>query len=186
MRDEDVEGVGARLLGDALRPAEEVEKVAQKGGIVMVTIGSMFLEQKVVDEFVTKRAALLPRIQELEREHANDKKKRDKAISDLMDTIKLTPASWTSAVDHIERILKIGGPEAAGIGTDFDGIDDPPQGLEDISKLPKITEELLRRGHAESVVRGVLGENFLKFWDRAEAARAKVPAREGPLPFSKP
>lgn len=165
---------------------DQIRAITAKGGVVMVNIGSMFLEQKVVDEFVTKRAALLPRIQELEREHANDKKKRDKAISDLMNTIKLAPASWTSAVDHIERILKIGGPEAAGLGSDFDGIDDPPQGLEDISKLPKITGELLRRGHAEAAIRGVLGENFLKFWARAEAARSKVPAREGPLPFSKP
>ena len=165
---------------------EQISAIARKGGIVMVNIGSMFLEQKVVDEFVTKRAALLPRIAELEARHAGDKKARDKAISDLMETIKLTPASWTSAVDHIERILKLGGPEAAGLGTDFDGIDDPPEGLEDVSRLPRLTEELLRRGHSEQVVRGVLGENFLKFWARAEAARASVPPREGPIPLSKP
>jgi membrane dipeptidase len=146
---------------------DQIRAIAAKGGVVMVNIGSMFLE-------------------ELEREHAGDTKKRDKAISDLLDTIKLTPASWTSAVDHIERILKVGGPEAVGIGSDFDGIEDPPEGLEDISRLPRLTQELLRRGHSDAVVRGVLGENFLKFWARAEAAKTKAPAREGPLPFSKP
>jgi hypothetical protein len=49
-----------------------------------------------------------------------------------------------------------------------------------------ITEELLRRGHSEDEIRGVLGENFLRFWDRAQAARSRVPPRNGPLPFSKP
>jgi hypothetical protein len=79
-----------------------------------------------------------------------------------------------------------GGPQAVGLGTDFDGMPNPPDGLEDVSKLPLVTEELLRRGHSESEVRGVLGENFLRFWERAEAARATVPPRKQPLPFSKP
>ncbi|MET0619719.1 MAG: membrane dipeptidase [Thermoanaerobaculia bacterium] len=52
--------------------------------------------------------------------------------------------------------------------------------------MPKLTEELLRRGHSEEVVRGVLGENFLRFWDQADKARNAVPARTEPLPFSKP
>jgi membrane dipeptidase len=89
-------------------------------------------------------------------------------------------------VDHIERVIKLAGPRAVGLGTDYDGIDDPPERLEDVSKLPIVTEELLRRGHSEDAVRGVLGENFLAFWERAAAAKKTVPPREGPLPFSKP
>lgn len=165
---------------------DQIRAIAKKGGVVMVNIGSLFLDQKVVDEFVAKRSALMPRIAELEAQHRDDKKARDAAISKLLNTIKYSPASWTAAVDHIERILKVGGPEAAGIGSDFDGIEDPPEGLEDISKLPRLTEELLRRGHSEAVVRGVLGENFLKFWARAEAAKTSVPPRPEPPPFSKP
>jgi membrane dipeptidase len=103
-----------------------------------------------------------------------------------MSDIRTRRASWRAAVDHIERILKVGGTHAAGLGTDFDGIEDPPDGLEDVSKLPRLTEELLRRGHSEEVVRGVLGENFLRFWERANAARSRVPPRKEPLPFSKP
>jgi membrane dipeptidase len=71
-------------------------------------------------------------------------------------------------VDHIEHVIKLAGPDAVGLGTDFDGIPDPPAGLEDVSKLPRITQELLRRGHSEDVVRKVLGENFLRFFAKVE------------------
>jgi membrane dipeptidase len=165
---------------------EQIRTIAAKGGVVMVNIGSIFVDQKIVDAFVAKRAALMPKFAEAAAKYRDDPKKRDAEVSKLLETIQLPRASWRTVVDHIERVLRVGGPGAAGLGTDFDGIEDPPEGLEDVSKLPVITEELLRRGHSEEEVRGVLGENFLRFWERANAARAGVPARKGPLPFSKP
>jgi membrane dipeptidase len=165
---------------------EQIRAIARKGGVVMVNIGSLFLEQRAIEEFKARRAALAPQIAELKEKYKDDTRKGDEEIGKLLDTVKVTPADWRSVVDHIDRIVKIGGRESVGLGTDFDGIEDPPQGLEDVSKLPILTEELLRRGHSPRVVRGVLGENFLKFWDRAEKAKAQVPPRGGPFPFTKP
>ena len=76
-------------------------------------------------------------------------------------------------------MIKVGGIDAVGLGTDFDGIPDPPAGLDDYSKLTRITEELLRRGHSDVEVKKILGENFLAFFGRVEAAKkslAKEPA----------
>ena len=165
---------------------DQIRSIAAAGGVVMVNIGSIFLDQQVVDDFVAKRAALAPQFAEIARKHKDDPKKAQEEAGKLLNAIQTRRASWGAVVDHIERILKVGGPHAAGLGTDFDGIEDPPEGLEDVSKLPVITEELLRRGHSEEEVRGVLGESFLRFWERANAARSKVPARTGPPPFSKP
>jgi membrane dipeptidase len=165
---------------------DQIRAIAKKGGVIMVNIGSMFLDQASVEDFRAKRAALAPEIAELKEKHRDDPKKRDAEVSKLLDTIKVAPAPWKTAADHIDRIIKIGGREAVGLGTDFDGIEDPPEGLEDVSKLPILTEELLRRGHSPRVVRGVLGENFLKFWDRAEKAKATVSPRGGSFPFTKP
>jgi len=79
-------------------------------------------------------------------------------------------------IDHIEHVIKIGGEDAVGLGTDFDGIEDPPEGLDDVSMLPRITEELLRRGHTPNEIRGVLGENFLRFFAKVESvARSLAP-----------
>ena len=72
-------------------------------------------------------------------------------------------------VDHLEHALKLA-PGAVGLGTDFDGIDDPPRDFADVSYFPKLAEELLRRGHSDAEVRGVLGENFLAYLSRVERA----------------
>ncbi|MEX0880830.1 MAG: dipeptidase [Thermoanaerobaculia bacterium] len=165
---------------------DQIRAVAAGGGVVMVNVSTLFLEQKSVDAYLAARTALLPQIAEIAERLKDDLKKRDAEVRKLLNTVKYPDADWTTAVDHIERVMRLGGPQAVGLGTDYDGIEDPPAGLEDVSKLPKLTEELLRRGHSEEVVRGVLGENFLRFWDRAEAARKAMPRRTEPLPFSKP
>lgn len=165
---------------------DQIRSIAAAGGVVMVNVGSIFLDQAAVDDFVAKRAALAPQFAELDRKYADDPKKVEEEVNKLLNGIEYRRASWKAVVDHLERILEVGGPHAAGLGTDFDGIEDVPEGLEDVSKLPVITEELLRRGHSEQVVRGVLGENFLRFWEKADKARGNVPPRKEPLPFSKP
>lgn len=76
--------------------------------------------------------------------------------------------------DHIEYICGLVGPRHVGLGSDFDGIAQTPRGLEDCSRMPAITEELLRRGYADADVHLILGENFLRVfgevWGRAAAA----------------
>ncbi|HEY3171855.1 MAG TPA: membrane dipeptidase [Thermoanaerobaculia bacterium] len=165
---------------------EGIRAIGSKGGVVMVNFSSTFVDQKVVDDFKARKAALAPKAAEIAERYKDDPKKRDAEVSALLENLQRPRANWTAVVDHIEHVMKIAGPRAVGLGTDYDGIEDPPDGLEDVSKLPVLTEELLRRGHSEEEVRGVLGENFLRFWKRADAIRATVPPRKEPLPFSKP
>jgi membrane dipeptidase len=165
---------------------EQIKAVAEKGGVVMVNFSTLFLDQKSVDAYLAARAAVAPQIVQIEERYKDDPETAAAEVRKVMRTVKYPDADWTKVADHIERVLRIGGPYAAGLGSDFDGIEDPPAGLEDVSKLPKLTEELLRRGHPEEVVRGVLGENFLRFWEKAEAARRSVPPRTEPFAFSKP
>jgi len=167
---------------------DQIRAIASKGGVVMVNFSSTFVDRKVAEDFKARKAALAPKAAELAAKYRHDPKKLDAELSALLDNQKQkrAPAHWSAVVDNIEHVLKIGGPAAAGLGTDYDGIGDPPRGLEDISKLPVIVEELLRRGHSDREVLGVLGENFLAFWDRAEAARKSVAPRSGPPPFTKP
>jgi membrane dipeptidase len=49
-----------------------------------------------------------------------------------------------------------------GIGSDFDGVSGPPNGLDDVSKMPALIEVLLERDYAERDVKKILGENYLR------------------------
>ena len=147
---------------------DQIRRIAAGGGVVMVNIGSYFLDQASVDAYRADEAAARPEYERIKKEFASDPAKRAEAVEALMHSLPKHRTVWSRAVDHIEHVLRVGGPGAAGLGTDFDGIEDPPEGLEDVSLLPRITEELLRRGHSQDVVRGVLGENFLCFFARVE------------------
>lgn len=83
---------------------------------------------------------------------------------------------------HFEHIIRVAGIDHVGIGSDFDGVDgELPTGMEDVSKLPTITYELLRGGHSEDDVRKVLGENLLRVMARnEEVARQLRKAGERP------
>ena len=84
--------------------------------------------------------------------------------------------SWTRIVDHIDHIVATGGVDHVGIGSDFDGAV-MPEGMEDASNLPKITEELLRRGYSEVDIKKILGGNMLRVME--DVAATSVRLREG-------
>ena len=69
--------------------------------------------------------------------------------------------SYKRIVDHIDHVVSLVGIEHVGIGSDFDGIDVAPEGLENISMMPKVFEEMRRRGYSENDIAKVASENFL-------------------------
>src|SRR5262249_711425 len=71
-------------------------------------------------------------------------------------------ATVEDVADHIDRAVKIAGISHGGIGSDVDGIGATANGLEDVSKMPSLVAVLLKRGYAESDLKKILGENFLR------------------------
>lgn len=166
-----------RALADMPRNLtdDQIRRIAQKGGIVMLNFGSIFLEQKTWDAFVDMKKRIAPDYEKLKRKYAADPASRARELHALFDKQPALPrATLGRLADHLEHVMKVGGAQAAGLGSDFDGIDDPPTGLSDYAMLPGLSAELLRRGHSEAEVRGVLGENFLAFLGRVEKARAAL------------
>jgi membrane dipeptidase len=77
-------------------------------------------------------------------------------------------------VDHIEHIRRVAGVDHVGIGSDFDGIDDTIDGLEDVSTFPALFAELARRGWTEAELRKLAGENVLRALEQAEKTAARL------------
>ncbi|MEO7734773.1 MAG: dipeptidase [Kofleriaceae bacterium] len=154
---------------------DQIKQIAAKGGLVMINFGSGFLDQKAYDAFTQMLARVKPDYLRLKATYAKDPVRLRTEVMALYKTQPKGPrASWTKVIDHIEHVMTVGGEDAVGIGADFDGIGDPPTGLDDVSFLPRISDELLRRGHSEAQIKKVLGENFLAFFARVEAAKAKL------------
>ncbi len=81
--------------------------------------------------------------------------------------------TWEKIIEHIEHAAALAGAAHVGLGSDFDGAF-MPAGMEDASKFPRITECLLRRGHSESDVLKILGENTLRVMAQAERASCEI------------
>ena len=64
--------------------------------------------------------------------------------------------------------MEVAGIDHVGLGSDFDGVSNVPEGLSDVSQYPGLVAELLRRGHSEDDVRKILGENILRVWEEVE------------------
>ncbi|KAM6942576.1 dipeptidase 1 [Xenentodon cancila] len=103
------------------------------------------------------------------------------------DYVTCSPTAKLSDVaDHFDHIKKVGGAGIVGFGGDYDGVARVPEGLEDVSKLPNLVAELLRRGWTDEEVKDALGNNLLRVLSQVEMVRDslsnKVPD-DVPIPY---
>lgn len=160
----------ARALADRTRniPDSLLKRIAQNGGVVMVNFYPGFIDQKVVLASRERDARLKPQMDALRAQYKDDAKKLEEEQNKLLAANPLPSTPLSVLIDHFDHIVKVAGIDHVGIGSDFDGIPSVPVGMEDISKLPNLTYELLKRGYSEKDVRKVLGENFLRAFEQAE------------------
>ncbi len=149
--------------------------LAKNGGVAMVNFWAMFLS----DEYGAASRAWHEKngkaYAEIRARHKNDPLAFREALAKLRaETEPLPKVPLSVLVDHIDHMVKVAGIDHVGLGSDFDGVDMMPEGIDGVDSLPKITLELLRRGYKDEDVLKILGENFLRVFERAEAfAQAK-------------
>ncbi|MFN2510400.1 MAG: dipeptidase [Pyrinomonadaceae bacterium] len=160
----------ARALADRTRniPDDLLRRFAKNGGVVMINFYPGFIDKNVVAASKERDDRLKSQYDELRVTYKDDSKRLAEEINKLMAANPLPATPLSVLIDHFDHIAKVAGIDHVGIGSDFDGIPNLPVGMEDISKLPVLTYELLKRGYSEKDVRKVLGDNFMRAFAQAE------------------
>lgn len=165
---------GAMNVCDHVRnvPDDVLLRLKKNGGVVMVVIFQPYNSQKYKDwseerrkyqQELSSKGMAQNEIQQALRNWERDNPAPDATLSDV--------------VDHIDHIKKVAGIDHIGIGSDFDG-GGGATGLEDVSKFPYLTAELLRRGYSENEIAKILGLNVLRVMRSAEQVAEKYKLRK--------
>jgi membrane dipeptidase len=162
-----------RALCDAPRNLDDgmIRRLAARGGAVHIAFHNSFLSPEYATAYKSLASESKARQQELAQQYGGNEARilmEGQRWSDAsIRAGKLPQVSWEKIVDHIDHAARVAGPDHAGIGSDFDGAF-MPEGMEDASGLPRITEGLVRRGYADADIRKILGENTLRVMAETE------------------
>ena len=171
-----------RALCDHVRDMNDdmIKALAAKGGVIQINYEKSFIDQGYKDAYAKATGGVVELFAQIKKTCGDDEscfgREQNKIEQKLMDEGKIPHVSWERIIDHIDHAVKLVGADHVGLGSDFDGAN-MPDGMEDASKLPKITEALLRKGYPESDVRKILGENTLRLLDQAEKVSADLNAQ---------
>jgi membrane dipeptidase len=88
-------------------------------------------------------------------------------------------ATLADVVAHVDHARQVGGIDAVGIGTDFDGITCTPEGFDDVSKFPALTRALLEKGYSTADIKKIYGGNTLRLMRQVEKVAAELQHSHG-------
>jgi membrane dipeptidase len=143
---------------------DQILAVGKNGGVININFYSGFLSadyQGLDDEFRKNHQAERDSLLKINPEpyFANEymSKKYSQEVQQMRPKLSVI-------VDHLDHIVKLIGVDHVGFGSDFDGINSTPQGLDDITGYPLITKELLARGYSKKDIGKIMGGNFIRLF----------------------
>lgn len=166
-----------------------IRALARNGGVMDINFYSSFLDPAYASahEAISKdadaevKAAREERTKEGKRlSHAEEN-----AIRWRYEAHLPTP-SFERIADHIDHVVQVAGVDQVGLGSDFDGVDSIPRGMEDASKIPNLVIELARRGYKEDDLVKILGGNLLRVMRQIEQVSHQMQAANDVARASRP
>jgi membrane dipeptidase len=161
---------------------EQIRALAKNGGVMQVNFYSAFIDQTYADA----RQNISPEIRAEIAAARQQAAKEGRQLSFFQEgqirlryDAKLPVPGVERLADHIDHVVKIAGVDHVGLGSDFDGIDSAPRGMEDVSKLPNLVRELARRGYSEEDLEKILGGNLLRVMRHVEEVAHRLQTGKG-------
>ncbi len=151
---------------------EMIQKMAAKGGVIMINFGSGFISAAVREKEEQGRKAFRAMLEE--KKLAMDSEEA-KALRKELEKGAIY-ADVSDVVNHIDHVVKLVGIDYVGLGSDFDGVGDSlPTGLKDASYYPNLLFHLLKRGYSDADIEKICSGNVLRVWSAVEAFAAGQP-----------
>ena len=140
-----------------------IKALAAAGGVIQINFYPLFLDsgfKKILNESgVSERGELIE--SEFISDPADPVKRA--AWNAVQDEIMALPRpSYRLIADHIDHVVSLVGIDHVGIGSDFDGIEVTPEGMEDVSMMPKLFDELRSRGYSDEDLCKIASGNFFR------------------------
>ena len=153
--------------------------LARKNGVAQVNFYCAFVSQKYRDTAAQLSAQHDPDYETVQAlfikpQTPEVKKQLEAAKARLASKLPRPPMS--DLIDHIDHMVKVAGVDHVGLGSDFDGIDCSPQGIDSAVDLPKITEALYQRGYKASDIDKILGGNLMRVFADVEKVSNQMQA----------
>ncbi|MEI2740772.1 MAG: dipeptidase [Chitinophagaceae bacterium] len=141
---------------------EQIKAVAKNGGVIHLNFYSGFLDPAFEDRSDAFTAKHKTEMDSLLKANPEPYFMQVYLFNKYPDEVKNLRPPMSLLLDHLDYIIKLVGVDFVGLGSDFDGVNSLPAGLDGVEDFPKITEELLKRGYSKKDIRKILGGNFLR------------------------
>jgi len=141
---------------------EQIKAVARNGGVIHLNFYSGFLDpafEARSDAFTAKHKAEMDSMLKINPEPYF---MQVYLFNKYPEEVKTLRPPLSLLLDHLDYIVKMVGVDYVGLGSDFDGVNSLPAGLDGVEDFPKITDELAKRGYRNKDIRKILGGNFLR------------------------
>jgi len=157
-------------------PDAILDRLPENGGVVMVDFLPAYVSRAVWEHQAARRGERA----RLEVMHLGDPRGAEAALAAWDEANPEPRATLAQVADHVDYIKERIGVEHIGIGSDFDGMDDQPDGLDDVSQFPALLVELLRRGYSDRDIAAIAGGNLLRVMESVERRRVRM-RKEDPI-----
>ena len=153
---------------------EMMRALAANGGVMMINYEVSFLSEEYRLADLKKSGGVVAQLDAMSKKCGGDEAcstlESARVSREAMVSGQLPKVSWETIIEHIDHAVKVAGVDHVGLGSDFDGAT-MPLGMDDASKLPRITDALIKKGYAQADIEKILGGNLLRVLEQAERVR---------------
>lgn len=141
---------------------EQIKALAVNGGVIHLNFYSGFVDSSYMRrkmEFLARHAAQSDSLKALGLPTYEVDDRISKMFPAEADALR---PELSLLMDHLDHIVKLVGVDHVGLGSDFDGIESAPKGLDDVASFPLFTKALRERGYRKNDIKKILGGNFIR------------------------